>query len=111
VILYEDHYRRGRVPGEIIQFIRKGMSTGTRVTEIREANSWIDAVNEAIRLAKPGELYLVQADQVDETVDHIKRLVASGALQPTTREHAVAVATANGVPTQNGVAGVAGVAR
>jgi cyanophycin synthetase len=83
VILYEDHYTRGRANGEIIALFRKGLASGTRVTEIEEIYGAVAAVEAALRSAQPGELLLVQADAIDETVDFLRRYLDSLAA-PTT---------------------------
>jgi cyanophycin synthetase len=76
VIVYEDHYRRGRVPGEIIRLFRQGLAAGHRVTDVGEAASWASAVELALRLVRPGDLLLVQADVVDEAVAYLKNRLA-----------------------------------
>ncbi len=68
VILYEDHYLRGRAEGEIIRLFRSGVEKGKRVRQIDEIRGADAAVEFALRSAKPGDLILVQADTVDETV-------------------------------------------
>ena len=83
VILYEDHYVRGRSEGEIMRLIRQGLETGSRVAEVVEIKGAINAVETALKNVTPGELLLVQADEVDETVDFIKRYLAA---DPTSRE-------------------------
>ncbi|HET6880860.1 MAG TPA: cyanophycin synthetase, partial [Pirellulales bacterium] len=75
VILYEDHYRRGRAEGEIISLFRRGMAGGTRAREVLEIQGAVPAVEKALQMAQPGELLVVQADEVDETVDFVKQYV------------------------------------
>lgn len=77
VILYEDHYRRGRMPGEIISLFRQGLSGAGRVQEVQAIHGWRNAVEHALWLAQPGDLVLVQADKIDETVSYVReRLLA-----------------------------------
>ncbi|MCC6124823.1 MAG: cyanophycin synthetase [Pirellulales bacterium] len=76
VILYEDHYLRGRPQGEIISLIRQGVENGGRAKEIFELFSAPDAAEFAMNGLQPGDLLLLQADTVDETVDWIKHFVA-----------------------------------
>ncbi len=83
VILYEDHYVRGRREGEIMGLIRQGLETGSRVSEVIQVKGAIHAVESALKGVLPGDLLLVQADEVDETVDFIKRYLAA---DPTSRE-------------------------
>lgn len=79
VILYEDHYRRGRAEGEIIALFRQGLSTATRAKEIVEIQGAVQAVETALRTAQPGELLVLQADVIDETVEFVKRYLGQHA--------------------------------
>jgi cyanophycin synthetase len=76
VILYEDHYLRGRPKGEIISLIRQGVEKGGRTKEILETSSAPSAAEMAMNTLLPGDLLLLQADTVDETVDWIKNFLA-----------------------------------
>jgi cyanophycin synthetase len=73
VILFEDHYLRGRVEGEIIGLFRQGLSKATRAREITEIRGAIPAVELGLSSVQPGELLLVQADTIDETVQYMER--------------------------------------
>ena len=77
VILYEDHYLRGRKPGEIMGLFQQGLALGGRTTQVELATGALKAVETALRAAQPGELWLVQADTIDETVDYIRRYLAA----------------------------------
>lgn len=78
VLLYEDHYLRGRTPGEIIGLLRAGLGgTPHRVKEMHAFNTWTAAADAALRLVRPGELLLVQADVVDEAVAYLKSFLTS----------------------------------
>jgi cyanophycin synthetase len=76
VILYEDHYLRGRPKGEIISLFRQGVEKGGRTKEILVTWSAPDAAEMAMSTIQAGDLLLLQADTVDETVDWIKTFVA-----------------------------------
>ena len=76
VILYEDHYLRGRPKGEIISLFRQGVEKGGRTKEILVTWSAPDAAEMAMSTIEAGDLLLLQADTVDETVDWIKTFVA-----------------------------------
>ncbi|HWB09978.1 MAG TPA: cyanophycin synthetase [Pirellulales bacterium] len=76
VVLYEDHYRRGRAEGEIIGLFRRGMANAARARDIVEIQGAVPAVEAALRAAQPGELLVIQADEVDETVDFVKQYVS-----------------------------------
>jgi cyanophycin synthetase len=68
VVLYEDHYLRGRAPGEIIRLLRNGLDGARRTKEIAEIQGATLAAEAALDSALPGELLLIQADTVDETI-------------------------------------------
>jgi len=77
VILYEDHYVRGRNPGEIMQRFREGLSRGRRVQHVEEVFGAVKAIEAALATLQPGDLVLLQADTVDETVDYVRRYLAA----------------------------------
>jgi cyanophycin synthetase len=79
VILYEDHYTRGRKPGEIMALFRRGLTAGRRVGEIQEVCGAVKAMRTALESARPGELLLIQADVIDETVDFMRNYLAATA--------------------------------
>jgi cyanophycin synthetase len=72
VVLYEDHYRRGRADGEIMGLLRKGLESAARTKEIIEVVGANQAAEVTLTSAKPGELVLLQADTIDETVQWLK---------------------------------------
>jgi cyanophycin synthetase len=72
VVLYEDHYRRGRTQGEIVGLFRKGLESASRTTEIVEVEGATKAAEMALSSAQPGELVLLQADAIDETVHWLR---------------------------------------
>lgn len=75
VILYEDQYLRGRKPGEISSIFKRGMDSGKRVKEVYDFVGWEKAVEHALNLIKAGELMLLQADTIDETVQYLQRAI------------------------------------
>ncbi len=77
VILYEDHYLRGRAPGEIMGLFRQGLDQGSRVCDIVEIQGGLKAVEAALLSAQPRDLVLIQADVVEETVEFVKRYIAA----------------------------------
>jgi cyanophycin synthetase len=90
-ILFEDHYTRGRADGEIMQLIKRGLATGSRLTEITEVRGAISAVELGLRTIQPGDLMLIQADEVDETIEFIQRYLAA---DPSNRKVILAQALA-----------------
>jgi len=75
VILYEDQYLRGRKPGEISSIFKRGMDSGKRVKEVYDFIGWDKAVEHALTLIKAGDLMLLQADTIDETVQYLQRAI------------------------------------
>ncbi len=77
VILYEDHYVRGRKEGEIMGLLRQGLTGAKRALEIQEIRGSVAAIEMALSSVRPGELLMIQADTIDETVDYVRRYLAT----------------------------------
>ncbi len=77
VILYADNYLRGRTEGEIIGLFRKGLESATRTTEIIEVTGATNAAETALASSQPGELVLLQADAIDQTVQWLREYLAA----------------------------------
>jgi cyanophycin synthetase len=93
VILYEDHYTRGRLPGEIMALFHQGLGAGGRVAEIQAIHGWQNAVEAALWVAQPGDLLLIQADRIDETLTFVRdRLGADQARRELPMSRALASA-------------------
>ena len=73
VILYEDHYTRGRQKGEIIRLFRQGLEGTARVKEVREIYGSLNAIDVAMNNLGSGSVLLIQADEVDETVEYMRK--------------------------------------
>ena len=76
VILYEDHYTRGRTEGEITGFFRQGIAESTRCRKVQDVKGAIKSVELALNMLVPGDLLLLQADEVEETVTFLKQYLA-----------------------------------
>jgi cyanophycin synthetase len=76
VILYEDHYLRGRNPGDIIRLFREGADRGSRVDEVHDLQGATKSLQKALQIARPGDLLLLQADCIDETMEFMRRFLA-----------------------------------
>jgi cyanophycin synthetase len=101
VILYEDHYVRGRLPGEIMALFHQGLGAGGRVAEVQAIHGWQNAVEAALWAAQPGDLLLIQADQIDETVDYVRdRLAADQARRDLPLSHAPAAPAGQVAPVE-----------
>jgi cyanophycin synthetase len=89
VILYEEEKcARGRQEGEIIALFRRGLTGRRRVRKIEEVRGALESVRAALESAQPGEVLLVQVDQVDETVALVRRYLeeSAGGRRPPARE-------------------------
>ncbi len=75
VILYEDHSVRGREPGEISALMRIGLERGRRVKHIEEVVGAIAAMEHSLNQVRPGDLLLMQADEIDESVDFVRSYI------------------------------------
>jgi cyanophycin synthetase len=73
VFLFEDNYTRGRPDGEIMALLRRGLAAGTRVRAVAEFRGALAAVEAALQAVGPGDLLLIQADLVEETLDCVRR--------------------------------------
>lgn len=97
VILYEDHYTRGRADGEISALFRRGLQMGARVQQVDELRGAVKAVEAALQLAAPQVLLFIQADEVDETVDYVRERLTKLAPPRTSPAILEVVSDANGV--------------
>jgi cyanophycin synthetase len=77
VILYEDHSVRGRPTGEIMRVMRQGLEGCSRVKDIQDFQGNLAAIEAGLQFAQPGELILIQADTIDETVQFLRRYLAA----------------------------------
>jgi cyanophycin synthetase len=73
VVLYEDAYLRGREPGEITRLFKQGLDVGGRVAEVYSVPGWQKAVDQALTMIQPGELVVMQADVIDETMQYLQQ--------------------------------------
>jgi cyanophycin synthetase len=101
VILYEDHYLRGREHGEIMGLFRKGVESALRTKEIIEITGATKAAEAALNMVQPGELLLLQADKIDETMEWIKNYIGTMVDRKVTAEEFIAEATAEPVAETN----------
>ncbi len=93
VWLFEDHYLRGRQQGEIIALFRKGLEGRERVKEVHAVHGAVNGMEAALQALRPGELLLMQADVVDESVEFMRNYLAGTAeVREITFEEAVQLA-------------------
>lgn len=77
MVLYEDQCRRGRADGEVISLMRQGLTLGKRLlpTGILETRGEMVAIEMMLRRMRPGDLVLIQADQVEEAIVFVQQLL------------------------------------
>ncbi len=68
VVLYEDQYTRGRPTGEIMALLGRGLAQGARVRKIENVQGALFAVKQVLDQALAGDLIVVQADVIEETL-------------------------------------------
>ena len=77
VIIYEDKCTRGRPDGEVVSLMHRGLARSTRVAEIIETRGEFHAIETGLRMLLPGDLILVQVDQVDPSLAFIEQFLAA----------------------------------
>jgi cyanophycin synthetase len=77
VIIYEDKCTRGRPDGEVVSLMQRGLGRSTRVAEIIETRGEFHAIETGLRMLLPGDLILVQVDQVDSSLAFIEQFLAA----------------------------------
>ena len=90
VIIYEDKCTRGRPDGEVVSLMHRGLSRSTRVGEIIETRGEFRAIEMGLRMLLPGDLILVQVDQVDPSLAFIEQFVAANRMPAATAPRAQA---------------------
>jgi cyanophycin synthetase len=77
MILYEDACTRGRKDGEVCRLMREGFALGNRLQSknIFETRGEMVAIEMTLRRMAPGDLVLIQADQVEEAIRFVQELL------------------------------------
>ena len=78
VILYEDACQRGRVDGEVVGLLRKGLDGAPRTSHVEEIYGEFKAIDTALERLQPGDLCLILVDQVEDALAHIAKRIAAG---------------------------------
>ena len=78
VILYEDACQRGRVDGEVVGLLRKGLDGAPRTSHIEEIFGEFKAIDTALARVNEGDLCLILVDQVEDALAHIAKRIAEG---------------------------------
>jgi cyanophycin synthetase len=83
VIIYEDKCTRGRPDGQVVSLMHRGLARSTRVAEIIETRGEQHAIEAGLRMLLPGDLILVQIDQVDPSLAFIEQFLAANRMPAT----------------------------
>ena len=77
MVLYEDACTRGRQDGEVCRLMRQGFALGKRLQSenIVETRGEMKAIEMTLRRMAPGDLVLIQADQVEEAIAFVQQLL------------------------------------
>jgi cyanophycin synthetase len=78
VFLYEDACQRGRVDGEVVRLLRKGLDGAPRTSHIEEIYGEFKAIDTALARVREGDLCLILVDQVEDALAHIAKRIAEG---------------------------------
>ncbi len=79
VLLYEGSYVRGRERGDIIKLFSEGLKLGKRCQEQIGFATWREAAQKALETAQQGDVILIQADEVDESVAFFREIANNSA--------------------------------
>jgi cyanophycin synthetase len=77
IVLFEDACNRGRREGEVVDLLRQGVSRGRRVSEVHELHGEERAIELCLRQLMPGDMLLVQVDQMESSIAFIDRFIAT----------------------------------
>ena len=77
MFLYEDACTRGREDGEVCRLMRQGFALGKRLQSknIIETRGEMKAIEMTLRKMAPGDLVLIQADQVEEAIAFVQQML------------------------------------
>jgi cyanophycin synthetase len=79
VILYEDQGNRDRQDGELNALIRRGLSAGSRVSEVINTVGELNAIETALESQQSGELLVIGTDAIEESLAFVQRFLATRA--------------------------------
>jgi cyanophycin synthetase len=75
IYLYEDSCNRGMPDGSIVAMLRKGVARGRRVSHVIEMRGERHTHARALAEAEPGDLLVLQPDDVDDVVSFVAGIV------------------------------------
>ncbi len=90
MVLYEDQCTRGREDGEVIRLMREGLAKGRRMKDVIETRGEMLAIEMTLKQMQPGDLVLIQADQVEPAIQFVEAHLAGLPAPQTVAHHAPA---------------------
>ncbi|MFL5350992.1 cyanophycin synthetase [Archangium sp.] len=82
-VVFEDACNRGREDGAVLALLREGFARGSRLKEVVEARGEQRAIEMCLRQVRPGDLVLIQVDQVESSLAFIERFITTETPAPT----------------------------
>ncbi|MBI1345538.1 cyanophycin synthetase [bacterium] len=76
-VMYEDACTRGRQDGDVIRLMKQGLTAARRLKSHVETRGEFRAIAMALDLLQPGDLLLIQADQVEEAIVFVEQHLQS----------------------------------
>lgn len=96
IVIYEGQYVRGREKGEITRFFKRGIEAVAPGKKVHEVVGAVASMDLALGMLNPGDLLLMQADEVAETVEYLHKYLAEN---PATVREVAACETIDSTPT------------
>jgi cyanophycin synthetase len=75
VVLFEDACNRGRDDGAVVSLLRQGVNAGRRTASVHETRGEERAVAHALRDLRPGDLLIIQADQIESIIAFVQNFL------------------------------------
>jgi cyanophycin synthetase len=79
-VMYEDACTRGRADGEIIRLMKQGLKPTSRLKQCHETRGEFNAIAMTLGQMRPGDLVLIQADQVEAAIEFVDQYLAQRAV-------------------------------
>ena len=88
VVFYEDAYVRGRQPGDITRVLSQGIAEipSARAREVVAGGPWLEAATQAIESLVAGDVLLLQADSIEQTMAWLASQQATQLRETSVRE-------------------------
>ncbi|MFN0051289.1 MAG: hypothetical protein ACKV0T_03810, partial [Planctomycetales bacterium] len=88
--------------GDVIRLMRQGFAQAARLVEVFETRGEFVAIEAGLRRLRPGDLILIQADQVEPSLRFIERYIAENVPAPISATPEPALVNSNHHHASNG---------